>query len=87
MKPLKRDTPKFLENSRVITEVQKQWWDHLFTNAETIYAFAPKKPSLRCSQQDGKYKAQASKTFQRYGVLLIFKLLTNVKLNIKRNFS
>ena len=82
MKPLKRDIPKFLENSRVI-----KWWDHLFTNAETIYAFAPEKPSLRCSQEDGKYTAQASKTFQRYGVLLIFKLLTNVKLNIKRNFS
>ena len=43
---LKKDIPKFFENSRVISTEQKQWWDTFFKNVTKTYNVSPKKPVL-----------------------------------------
>ena len=45
MQRLRRDIPRFLNSSRVITEVQKEWWENLFKDADVIYNREPNKPS------------------------------------------
>jgi hypothetical protein len=34
---LRRDIPKFLKNSRVINEEQKEWWQTFFEKADEMY--------------------------------------------------
>ena len=34
---LKRDIPKFLDNSRVITEQQRRWWSEFFEKSHQTY--------------------------------------------------
>ena len=38
MERLKRDIPKFLDNSRVISPENKQWWANLFANKNKTYS-------------------------------------------------
>ena len=45
MERLKRDIPKFLDNSRVITDAQKSWWTEFFANAGDTYGNGPEKTS------------------------------------------
>lgn len=42
---LRRDIPKFLDNSRIITIEQREWWQNWFDNAETVYGPGPPKPN------------------------------------------
>lgn len=37
MDRLKRDIPKFLNNSRIITEDQKHWWNEFFEKSNETY--------------------------------------------------
>ena len=41
---LKRDIPKFLDNSRIITPEQCEWWQIWFSNAPKVYGPGPPKP-------------------------------------------
>ena len=43
MERLKRDIPKFLDNPRVVTDIQKSWWNEFFANAEKTYSIGPEK--------------------------------------------
>ena len=40
MERQKRDIPKFLDNSRVISPENKQWWSNFFANENKTYSNA-----------------------------------------------
>ena len=42
---LKRDIPKYIDNSRVVTEAQRSWWAEFFANSAETYGVGPAKSS------------------------------------------
>ena len=45
MERLKKDIPKFLDNSRIVSNDHKAWWHNFFSEADTIYSADMEKPS------------------------------------------
>ena len=68
---LKRDIPKFLDNSRIITDAQKSWWEDFFSNCDTTYGMGPEMSPTwlldevamvkkRCNASKGDARAQGN---------------------------
>jgi hypothetical protein len=45
MERLKRDIPKYIDNSRVVTDAQRLWWAEFFANSAETYGVGPAKSS------------------------------------------
>lgn len=59
---LRKDIPKFLNNSRVISTEQKEWWDTFFENALETYQVSPEKPSWWLLDEVKHLKARSTNT-------------------------